>query len=218
MMFCRTFVNLFFALFIFYVSAQEAFNYQTPPQEIVDLVDAPGTPAVSFSPDASVMLILHRPELPTIEDLAMPEERLAGVRINPDNFGPSRAWYIARVELMKTGSDEMIAVTVLPQNPRIRNINWSANSNYVAFAHTHHTGIELWMLEVETVEARKMRARIGKKGAVVAGAHRLGRIIYTMMKDQQSYTPEIFLKDQQKWKDNRIKYLEKQLQKLKDAA
>jgi len=66
--------------------------------------------------------------------------------------------------------------------------------------------------------ARKMRARLGKKGAVVAGAHRLARIIYTMIKDQQPYNPDIFLKDQQKWMDNRIKYLEKELQKLKETA
>ena len=66
--------------------------------------------------------------------------------------------------------------------------------------------------------ARKMRTRIGKKGAVVAGAHKLARVIFTMIKDQKSYNPEIFIKDQQKWKDNRIKYLEKQLQKLKNAA
>jgi len=66
--------------------------------------------------------------------------------------------------------------------------------------------------------ARKMRSRVGKKGAVVAGAHRLARIIYTMIKSQQSYNPENFLKDQQKLKDNKIRYLEKQLQKLKEAA
>lgn len=66
--------------------------------------------------------------------------------------------------------------------------------------------------------ARKMRSRIGKKGAVVAGAHKLARIIYTMIKDKVEYNPEVFQENQQNWKQQRIKYLEKQLQQLKKVA
>lgn len=66
--------------------------------------------------------------------------------------------------------------------------------------------------------ARKIRSRIGKKGAVVAAAHKLARIIYTMIRDQVEYRPEIFLENQQNWKQQRIKYLEKQLQQLKEVA
>jgi transposase len=67
-------------------------------------------------------------------------------------------------------------------------------------------------------QARKMRARLGKKGAVVAGAHLLGRIYYTIIKNQTPYAPEIMEQNQQKWKESRIKYLETQLEKLKDIA
>lgn len=66
--------------------------------------------------------------------------------------------------------------------------------------------------------ARKKRSRIGKKGAVVAGAHKLSRIIYTMIKNQQPYVPQLVLLDQQKWKEQRIKYLERQLYSLREAS
>lgn len=66
--------------------------------------------------------------------------------------------------------------------------------------------------------ARKMRSRIGKKGAVVASAHKLARIIYTMIKEQIDYDPNLFLENQQKWRQQRIKYLEKQLHQLKEVA
>lgn len=66
--------------------------------------------------------------------------------------------------------------------------------------------------------ARKMRSRIGKKGGVVAGAHKLGRIIYKLIKDKQPYDKTLYLKTQDKWRENRIKHLEKQIQKLKDVA
>jgi dipeptidyl aminopeptidase/acylaminoacyl peptidase len=145
--------------FTFRAASQESLNYQLPPQEIIDMVDAPGTPGISFSPDASVMLILDRPELPTIEDLAMPEERLAGIRINPDNFGPGRSWYYAGMSLLYEAGSEPVPVTGLPENPRIRNLNWSANGNYIAFTHTHHTGIELWLLDVKAASVRKLSRR-----------------------------------------------------------
>tara|TARA_R110000868_G_C10875257_1_gene762552 strand:- start:33 stop:1397 length:1365 start_codon:yes stop_codon:yes gene_type:complete len=66
--------------------------------------------------------------------------------------------------------------------------------------------------------ARKMRARIGKKGAVVAAAHKLSRIIYTMIKDQVEYAPVTLLENQQKLNEQRIKYLEKQLLQLRSAS
>lgn len=147
--------------------SQDAFTYQLPPQEIIDMVDAPGTPGVSFSPDAAVMLILERPELPTIEDLAMPEERLAGIRINPDNFGPSQAWYYSGMQLLLRGSDEPLAVAGLPNQPRIRNLNWSADGKFVAFTHTKPDAIELWLLDVEAAAVRKLS---DKKLNSVAGS------------------------------------------------
>ena len=39
--------------------------------------------------------------------------------------------------------------------------------------------------------ARKMRSRLGKKGGVVATAHKLSRIIYTMIKNKCEYNHKI---------------------------
>jgi len=66
--------------------------------------------------------------------------------------------------------------------------------------------------------ARKMRSKLGKKGGVVATAHKLARIIYTMLKDKIEYNPEILVQNNEKWKVKRIKYLEKQLYLLKTAV
>lgn len=65
---------------------------------------------------------------------------------------------------------------------------------------------------------RKMKSRLGKKGGIVATAHKLARIIYTMIKEKKSYKQEIITKNQVLWKEKRIKYLEKQLYQLKIAS
>lgn len=65
---------------------------------------------------------------------------------------------------------------------------------------------------------RKMRSRLGKKEAVVATAHKMARIIYTMIKEQKPYNQEIIAKNQLEWKEKKIQYLEKQLYQLKNAV
>ncbi|WP_287059252.1 hypothetical protein, partial [Algoriphagus sp.] len=62
-------------------------TYQTPPQAIADLVNAPSTPSVSFSKNGDWMMLLERADNPSIEELAQPELRIAGMRINPATSG-----------------------------------------------------------------------------------------------------------------------------------
>ncbi len=65
--------------------------------------------------------------------------------------------------------------------------------------------------------ARKMRSRLGKKGGVVATAHKMAKIIYTMIKEKCEYNPDIMIQNQKIWKEKKIKLLEKQLYQLKNA-
>ena len=66
--------------------------------------------------------------------------------------------------------------------------------------------------------SRKMKSKLGKKGGVVATAHKLARIVYTMIKEQKEYNPGILEQNNDLWKAKRIKYLEKQLNHLKSAS
>lgn len=66
--------------------------------------------------------------------------------------------------------------------------------------------------------SRKMKARLGKRAGVVATAHKLARIIYTMIKEQRPYNKGIIGNEQEKWKAKRIRFLEKQLDQLKKIA
>ena len=79
--------------------AQDAIEYQVPPKEIYDLVMAKPTPGVSFDSKGQYMLLLDRSDMPSVEDLAQPELRIAGLRINPNNFGPSRTSYFTNITI-----------------------------------------------------------------------------------------------------------------------
>lgn len=66
--------------------------------------------------------------------------------------------------------------------------------------------------------SRKLKSRIGKKGAVVASAHKLAKIIYTMIKKQKEFSEQIIFKDQIASNKNIIKALERKLAHLKSSA
>ena len=94
-------------------------RYEEPSSAIVAIVDAAPTPAVSVGPKRASMIILERQGLPMIADLAQPELRLAGLRINPRTNGRSRAQFFIGLQVMDLGSGQKTDVTGLPTDPRL---------------------------------------------------------------------------------------------------
>jgi hypothetical protein len=78
-------------LICFHLNAQDAIEYKTPPAAIMNLATAKPSPGVSINDKGDWMLIIERSAMPTVEELAQPELRIAGLRINPNNFSPSRS-------------------------------------------------------------------------------------------------------------------------------
>ncbi len=131
-------------------------GYQTPPQALVDIVDRPLTPRVRSSPDLRWLLLLEQPSLPTIAELAEPELRLAGLRIKPQNNGPSRQRPATGLELVRVADGEKRAIRGLPEEARLGNVTFSPDGHHIAFTHTRSDAIELWVAEVASGAARRL--------------------------------------------------------------
>ena len=65
---------------------------------------------------------------------------------------------------------------------------------------------------------RRMRGRLGGRGAALTTAHKLARIIYTMLLKKTEYNVGMMVDNQEKFKKEKIQKLEKQLARLKQAA
>jgi len=65
---------------------------------------------------------------------------------------------------------------------------------------------------------RRMRGKLGGRGAILNTAHKLARIIYTMLKNNTEYSVGLVNDNQEKYKEDKIKKLEKQLARLKQVA
>lgn len=138
--------------------AQEVSTYQLPPKEIVDITHAPELPGVMLSPNKEWMLLIeYGVSHSSIKRLAEPELRIAGLRINPDNNGPSKITGAKSLRLKRASQDStVIQVKGLPQNPAIAFYSWSPDGTKIAFCQVLPQKIELWLVDVPTAKAYKV--------------------------------------------------------------
>ena len=136
--------------------AAEDAVYRVPDQALVDIIDTPKTPRLSISPTREWGVLISRPGYPSIAELSEPELKLAGNRINPGSYSPSRAWPDNKLEFVRIEDLERRPVTGLPADPRISNTRWSPDGDRIAFTNTTRGGVELWVAEVATGVARRL--------------------------------------------------------------
>ncbi|HEX6163745.1 MAG TPA: hypothetical protein VFZ31_10285, partial [Vicinamibacterales bacterium] len=130
-----------------------ASGYLLPPKVIVDILDAPPPPTVELSPTRDVVALLDRASMPTIAQLAQPMHRLAGVRINPRTNGPHRA-QLSRAITLKTVAEGPDKKVTVPANPMLSWVGFSPDGKRFAFTHQRDNGIELWIGDTATGQAK----------------------------------------------------------------
>ncbi len=140
------------------VFAQDDFTYRTPPKDILDLVMAKPTPGVSIDSKGEWMILLERSTFPSIEELAQPELRIAGLRINPKNFGPSRVAYSVNFTLKNIKTKETFTITGLPENMRAGSIQWSPDEKKFAFVNSKNDRIDLYVVDLNSKTAKQINS------------------------------------------------------------
>ena len=138
------------------IIAQDALEYQKPPDEIVNIMTASPTPSVSISPDGATIALTERPGMPTIEDLSQEELRLGGLRIDPAVNGPSRRSYATGISLMNIDGTGKRELKGLPSNLKMGGFSWSNDGSKFAFTNKTANSIELWAGDVESLEVKKI--------------------------------------------------------------
>ncbi|MCJ8209519.1 prolyl oligopeptidase family serine peptidase [Mucilaginibacter sp. RS28] len=141
------------------IKAQDAVSYQMPPKEMADLLLAKPTPGVSIDSRAEWMLLSDRNSYPSVEELARPELRIAGLRINPNNFALSRQNFISGFTLKNIKTGQSFPVVGLP-SPLFAGIPvWNTNETKIAFTQTTAKGVDIYVIDVATHKATKMNKR-----------------------------------------------------------
>jgi dipeptidyl aminopeptidase/acylaminoacyl peptidase len=154
--------HLVFILFVYVlnsVSAQDNTPYQQPPALIRDLLLASPTPSVLVGKTGEWMLILERRGYPDLAELAEPEVRIGGLRMNPANFSPSRTGGIHKITLRNLKTKTDYTVKGLPEKLRAVNVLWCPDESRFAFAQLNPTQVDLYVVTVATQVAEKINTR-----------------------------------------------------------
>lgn len=135
-------------LFFGHANAIDSTRYQMPAQAIVDMIDAPLIPQTVLSPSRDWLMFLERPSLPSIAELAQPEIRVAGLRINPRNSEQSRRGQTTGIRLVRIADRVEKTVTGLPQGARIGDARWSPDGKRIALSIVKDNAVELYAVDI----------------------------------------------------------------------
>ncbi|MET3133540.1 dipeptidyl aminopeptidase/acylaminoacyl peptidase [Oxalobacteraceae bacterium GrIS 1.11] len=137
-------------------------RYRLPPAALQAVVDAERAPAISLSPLRNLAALVQTPALPGISEVAQPELKLAGVRINPRSYSQSRFSFGTDLSLLDVATRAEMALSGLPPILRLADLAWSPDQRYLAFTHIAYAdgveaaAVELWLVELAGRSARKL--------------------------------------------------------------
>ncbi|MEM8612159.1 MAG: prolyl oligopeptidase family serine peptidase, partial [Cyanobacteria bacterium P01_H01_bin.105] len=134
-------------------------TWQNPPPPIASMLDADRLPVVSISPDNQWLVEFERRSLPPIAELAEPQVAIAGIKLNPNTWGPAQEASYKGITIRPLGAPDGTPI-YLPAGARIRNLRWSYDSRYLAFTLTQADGIEPWVLDLVEAKAKPLAGPI----------------------------------------------------------
>ena len=128
--------------------AQDAVSYQNPPLAISGLLLAKPTPWVGIDSRGRWILFGERNSYPSVEELGQPELKIAGLRLNPNNFSPSRQNYIHQFRLKDIRNNTEQTISGSPENLQATNISWSPAETKIAFLHSGKDRVDLYVIDI----------------------------------------------------------------------
>ncbi len=154
----RNITRSFLTAAVFCIAAAAGFaqgQYQKPPQNVLDVLNAPVIPSTSVAPSNDRIAVLEPLRYPPISELAEPMLRLAGLRINPNTNAQHRQPYFTKLTFKRVDNGSETAVA-LPAGAKLISPSWSPDGKYLAFGNAAANGIELWIADAATARASRI--------------------------------------------------------------
>jgi dipeptidyl aminopeptidase/acylaminoacyl peptidase len=132
--------------------------YQQPSAEIRAVLDAPGLPQHSVSPDQRTLAVVQLRRHRSVAELARPSLRLAGVRFDPAASGPQLVGTIERLALRnveQAGAPER--VVALPAGGAFHQMRWAPDGRRFLLQRRTDNATELWLGDVASAQVKPLK-------------------------------------------------------------
>jgi dipeptidyl aminopeptidase/acylaminoacyl peptidase len=127
--------------------------YKRPAADVVAILEAPPPPLAIDSPTRDALLLVDVRPYPSIEVLAEPVLRLAGVRINPRAGCTQRTVQHSGMTIQPLDGSPGRRVA-LPEGASVHGPRWSNDGKKIAFARDLDDRVELWIADAATGQAK----------------------------------------------------------------
>ena len=126
-------------------------SYQQPSPAVRELLDAPALPRFTVSPDRQTLATLELRRFNTIEELARPVLRLAGLRFEAGSASPQTITPIQKLRLRKLLSPDAAELVVElpgaenPKNGSFHSFGWAPDGQHFLLERRTPLASELWL-------------------------------------------------------------------------
>lgn len=146
-------------LFSCFVAGAQENGYQRPPKVIEDIALAPTTPRVMFDGNYTQMLQMFRESYLSLSELAEPELRLAGTRINPGTYSESRVRGYYQIRIVNVEKKTETDISGLPEGSIVRDAMWYPTDDKVLLICKEKDGLYLYAASAADGKATRISDR-----------------------------------------------------------
>ncbi|HKF51156.1 MAG TPA: prolyl oligopeptidase family serine peptidase [Candidatus Acidoferrales bacterium] len=132
------------ALFVAAPSLFAQSAYQKPSKEIVDVLLAPAPPMAFVSPQGDEILLAEPVRYPPIAELARPMLRIAGVRMDPANFGQHDPPRLIHLSIVRASDGHARSIT-FSAGEGFGRPEWAPDGKHFFLTVTANKSVELWI-------------------------------------------------------------------------
>jgi dipeptidyl aminopeptidase/acylaminoacyl peptidase len=127
---------------------QAATGWQSPPDDILEVLHAPQLPYVWTAPTGEYLLLADPVLYPPLAELAAPMHKLAGIRVNPavNAIHGQHGGTSPRLVQVEGGAETPLA---LPKGAEVDEVYWTADGQRFALIVMHSDHMGLWVGSVD---------------------------------------------------------------------
>ena len=129
-------------------SLQSANTWQSPPEDLLEVLHAPQLPWVWTAPTGEYLLLADPVLFPPLAELAAPMYKLAGIRVNPAN-NSHHGWHGGTSPRLVRINDGATISLDLPTETEIYDVEWTVDGRRFALTVKYPDHIGLWIGSVE---------------------------------------------------------------------
>ncbi|MHC4632565.1 MAG: prolyl oligopeptidase family serine peptidase, partial [Planctomycetota bacterium] len=129
-------------------SLQPTTEWQSPPEELLEVLHAPQFPRVWTAPTGEYLLLADPVLYPPLAELAAPMHKLAGIRVNPAINGHHGRHGGTSPRLVRVEGGATTPLD-LPADAEVHDVEWTVDGQRFALTVGHADHIGLWVGSVE---------------------------------------------------------------------